>query len=188
MEGKSVISLKVTEEQKELIYAMWAHNEWNVELANDETGNGNLCAQCNRNLPAQLGPEDNIDGHDFHIASQEGEAECPHCLFRPCVTSQCFRQLWWETENHEPCDDNGQFRKEHYKRFWVMLLNRGAWQDPRYQAKKALALQEDANRQHNVWIGPSRSHPRDIMPRCIVSLVRQWLPNATKPYMGHRWA
>ena len=64
-----------------------------------------------------------------------------------------------------------------------MLLNWGAWQDPSYQVKTALALQEVANRQHNVWIGPSRSHTRYIMPPCVVSLVRQWLPNAS----GHTW-
>ena len=187
-EEKSTLSLRVTEDQKLLIYSMWAHYDWEVELADvSQASSESVCAQCNGNMAVTTGPNEDPDPVDFHIPPQEGEAECPYCLCQPCVTSECFRQFWWETENYAPNDDNSRFRKEHYKRFWVMLLNRGIWRDPRYLARKATALQQDLGRRETAWTGPQK-HPRDLIPKCVLTLVRQWLPNATKPYMGHRWS
>ena len=29
--------------------------------------------------------------------------KCPHCLCRPCITSECFSQGWWASESERPC-------------------------------------------------------------------------------------
>ncbi|CAH1774113.1 unnamed protein product [Owenia fusiformis] len=113
-----------------------------------------------------------------------GTDECPHCFCAPCCTSEQFRQLWWQTETSEPHERNSTARKKCYKKFWVMLQHRGAWRHPRYVSKKQLALQTDARRNLYVYHG----HRRDIMPDCIVRLVRGWLPNPGGiDYMGHLW-
>ncbi len=67
-----------------------------------------------------------------------------------------------------------------------MLLHRGAWEKPTYKQKKAAALCED--RRNNTWSGPNSKYPRDIMPECVLKLIRGWLPNPPSIlYMGHRW-
>ena len=77
---------------------------------------------------------------------------------------------------------NSGLRKEHYKRFWTMLFHRGAWNDDRYLLMKTDALARDHRTQRFDW------HRRDIMPKCVVTLVRHWFPNPGGfPYMGHMW-
>ena len=61
--------------------------------------------------------------------------------------------------------------QEHYKRFWTMLLHQGVWNDDRYVVMKADAMSRDPRWQRYDW------HKRDIMPKCVVSLVRHWFPN-----------
>ena len=130
MDEKStdILSLRVTQEQRELIYAMWAHYDWDVEIA------PNLCSGCQGDKPPIVtvccANDDDIGPQDPRIPPIEGEQECPFCLCRPCVTNEQYRQAWWETDNFEPNDKNSSYRKEHYRRFWVMLLIRGVWHDP----------------------------------------------------------
>ena len=77
---------------------------------------------------------------------------------------------------------NAQLRKDKYKRFWTMLFHRNVWKDPRYRERKRRALQHDPRRKNYVY------HKRDIMPKCVIDLVRHWLPNLNnQPYMGHMW-
>jgi hypothetical protein len=45
-------------------------------------------------------------------------------------------QLWWHANTEEPHLRNSGLRKEHYKRFWTMLLHRGVWNDDRYIVMK----------------------------------------------------
>ena len=88
----------------------------------------------------------------------------------------------WEDNNEAPCRRNSALRKEKYKRFWTMMFHRDAWKDPHYQAEKLRALRADPRHRKYEW------HRRDIMPKCVLSLVRQWFPNpAGVPYMGHLW-
>lgn len=70
-----------------------------------------------------------------------------------------------------------------YKFFWTMLFHRGViFLDERYRERKLNVLQLDP-RFTNV-----ASHRRDILPECVVNLVRVWFPNPKNiPYMGHRW-
>ena len=176
-ELKSTISIRVNDEQRQLIAAMWAHNDWELEIvgpsASDtvsEMENGEDHA------PPPIPPL---------IPRNENEDECSMCLCKPCVTSTRFQQAWWPEEAHPPHRTNHKCRKPIYKRFWVMLANRGAWRDPRYVDKKQqtlIGILPDV-----AWVGPG-IHPRDIMPDCVLKLVRTWFPNPSgQPYMGHLW-
>ena len=62
------------------------------------------------------------------------------------------------------------------------MYHRDAWKDLRYLAEKLKALQADPRHRKNEW------RRRDIMPKCVLSLVRTWFPNPDGvPYMGHLW-
>lgn len=176
MDGGKVY-ICVSQEQRELIHAMFHHNGWEVqEMEMPDPGENNSQVSL---------PDEELE---YRIPPIEGEMECEHCLSRPCVTSERYKQLWWEDREHAPSRRNSKKRKVHYKRFWVMLLHRGVWKDPRYIQRKNNAAQQD--NLDMVWSGPAGCfHPRDIMPKCVLGLVRRWLPNLpTQPYMGHRWS
>ena len=102
---------------------------------------------------------------------------------KPCITNEQNRQLWWETENHPSNQRNTGLRKDKYKRFWTMMFHREVWKDPRYLAEKTRVLQRDRRFRNNFeW------HRRDIMPKCVLELVREWFPNPLGvPYLGHLW-
>ena len=170
-----VVSIVVTREQQEVIQAVFMHNDWDyMEVGERE--------QYYRN---QDGDEEEIPG--MIIPQIQDADECQYCLCKPCITDVSNSQLWWEQEPQEPHTRNSGIRKGVYKRFWTMLFHRMAWNDPRYMAKKAAVLNQDANRRYNVWAG-GRLNKRDIMPECVLKVVRGWYPNpAHLQYMGHRW-
>ena len=63
-----------------------------------------------------------------------------------------------------------------------MIYHRDVLKDPRYLAEKLKAMQADPRHQNY------EGHRRDIMPKCVLSLVRMWFPNPDgMPYMGHLW-
>ena len=72
-----------------------------------------------------------------------------------------------------------------------MLQRRGAFHDDRYVTRKQQALQRDPSHNNFVWIADSHknyNHRRDIMPNCVLHVVRSWYPNPAKvAYMGHMW-
>ena len=161
MEEKTLLSIYVTEEQKELLYAVWAHNDWEVEEVDSSQ-----VAQATEELSDII--------TDYTEEQSSSEAECEHCLCRPCITNESNKQLWWEDRNHAPCQRNNMLRKPIYKRFWTMLLHRRVWEDPRYLARKQHAMATNPRAQATA--GPSK-HRRDIMPECVLKLVRGWYPN-----------
>ena len=62
-----------------------------------------------------------------------------------------------------------------------MISRRNAWADGRYIAKKTQQLNQ--NNEHLVWTS------REIMPDCVLTLVRNLFPNPSgRLYMGHKWA
>ena len=169
MGDRELVQLWVTEEQRLLIEAMWMHNGWDLEFDNDDNDDNN---------------DNIIDEHPVIVQPVNGLMECQFCFSRPCVTDDRFTQLWWD-QAHAPHRDNSKKRKSLYKRFWVMLANRGAWNDPRYLERKELSL--EGQLENPVWVGPG-ARARDIMPQCVLDLVRHWWPNPqNQPYMGHRW-
>ena len=117
----------------------------------------------------------------FRISPVLSRDRCPHCFCQPCVTDETNRQQWWPQESRNPNDCNSIPRKDCYRRFWAMMSHRGVWEIEDYVRKKELALQ-DQDEENVIW-------QRDIMPDCVLKLVRSWFPNLPKtPYMGHKWA
>jgi hypothetical protein len=72
--------------------------------------------------------------------------------------------MWWHDRTEAPHQRSSGLRKEHYKRFWTMLLHRSAWNDI-YLLMKTDDLAIDHRTQRFDW------HKRDIMPKCVVTLL-----------------
>ena len=116
----------------------------------------------------------------YHIAPIETESKCPYCFCQPCITHELNRQLWWGNGSKEPHVENSGLRKRCYQRFWAMMTHRHVWNTEEYIIKKEQML---AGQNHqNVIVF------RDIMPDCVLKVVRGWFPNPKNiPYMGHKW-
>ena len=170
-----VVSIVMTREQQEVVQAVFMHNEWEYIEVGEREKHYNMEGDSEIEMPGRI------------IPHKEDADECPYCFCRPCITDQSNRQFWWEDESQDAHDRNSGIRKGLYKKFCTMLFHRMAWHDPRYMAKKAAALAQDANRRYNVWAG-GRTNKRDIMPDCVLKLMRGWYPNPPHlQYMGHRW-
>lgn len=154
------ITLEVTKEQKMAIMSFINFNSWEIPVTNAEEPSASASDE---GFPIQR-----------HV---DGEKECPECFCSPCMTDESKRQMWWPEETAREQLSNAPARKRLYRRFWAMMSNCGAWADPRYLQKKALA-----RRSNTTW------HRRELMPKCILDKCRDWLPNPNKiPYMGHKW-
>lgn len=166
-EDTSIITLRVNSDQRESIIQFINFNEWELEeMICEENTTGN----------------EDISADDFCIPQSQNCDECEHCFCKPCITDGRNTQMWWPSEPALPDRRNTSFRKEKYKFFWTMLFHRGVFLDERYRERKLNVLQLDP-RFTNV-----ASHRRDILPECVVNLVRVWFPNPKNiPYMGHRW-
>lgn len=170
-EDTSIITLRVNSDQRESIIQFINFNEWELEemiCEENTTGNEDISA-------------DDFE-RTFCIPQSQNCDECEHCFCKPCITDGRNRQMWWPSEPALPDRRNTSFRKEKYKFFWTMLFHRGVFLDERYRERKLNVLQLDP-RFTNV-----ASHRRDILPECVVNLVRVWFPNPKNiPYMRHRW-
>ena len=121
----------------------------------------------------------------FVVHPIEGSEKCRHCLSMPCVTNERFQQGWWPRHHEEPHGRNSSLRKVAYKKFWTMLLHRDLWRNPEYLVRKVQALAVDERRRQLVWSGYNK---RDIMPDCVITIVRHWYPNIRdQQYLGHKW-
>ena len=195
MEVKRNITLNVSELQLEAIRHFFMHNEWEFDFCESPVSRIGGTATVNKTsgvdkdtqtewniseLRVCQSAEHGETEDPFVISQNEDAEECPFCLCKPCITDERNRQMWWETETYLPHQRNSRIRKDKYRRFWTMLLHRGVWDDQRYIERKQRALEHDGQNQE--W------HRRDILPSCVVNLVRGWLPNPKdKPYMGHLW-
>ena len=196
-------TLSLTQEQVQFIESIWEARGWDLNLDQVEsdrpsytttgiqsTEKHGSCEHCGAlTVPASESTDnETIDnnGCAYHIEGDNTQEECPWCPCQPCVTDISSKQLWWESECRASNAENSKLWKNHYQRFWVMLLHRGAWNKDAYKQKKSAAMR---SRSVHAWVGPNTKHPRDIMPDCVLSMVRKWLPNpATVPYMGHKWS
>ncbi|KAK3084789.1 hypothetical protein FSP39_019086 [Pinctada imbricata] len=165
---KFKVSLMITEEQKSRIFELFEENDWEIEEVPESQ---------------DTAPMEVDSGYEpFRIPQDDNSTECVYCFCKPCITDERNRQLWWETENHAARQNNHALRKEKYKSFWTMLFHRGVFLDPRYMAIKEEALKRDPRRRNLLW------HRRDILPKCVLEMVRSWFPNPVGvPYMGHMW-
>ena len=123
------------------------------------------------------GDDDDNDGSDGESDDSAEFDGCLECLCNPCVTTH--RQAWLgdAVASH---NRNADLRKKRYKHFWQMLDRRQAWIHPMYIRRKA----QPFNRQDDTVVYTVG----EIMPRCVVDLVRSLFPNPPgRPYMGHKW-
>ena len=105
------MTLEVTEEQRETIFNLFQHNDWDY--------NEIVITNRNEDLEDNEAGNDLVD--DFSIAQSSEHEECPHSLCRPCITDENNRQVWWEHEKQLPHDRNSFLRKGNYKRFWILV-------------------------------------------------------------------
>ena len=103
------------------------------------------------------------------------------CFLSPCVTT--YRQLWLSDPPAHPHPRNSELRKQWYRKFWKLVDMNGGWTHHKYIRKKRrpFGLDDSAT----VWVGVGSV--REIMPQCILNLVRRIYPNPPEqPYMGLR--
>lgn len=187
--NKIRLTVDFTAEQLEAVRIFFNYNDWDFEEISSSDTSGRLSTNCAVSTQTQssdsnisVESQDDQPAPEFHIDQDLSANECAYCFCRPCITSETNRQFWWETDEAPPSGNNHGLRKEKYKRFWTMMFHRGVWDEPRYKLKKQIALQSDPRLRNYVW------HRRDIMPKCVLTTVRQWLPNPEGlPYMGHMW-
>ena len=163
------VLLRVNSEQRDAITQLFEDNNWNLEVFTMTEDEGQ-------------GAENFVRTYRIEQSQDPEHDECPYCLCRPCITDETNRQLWWEPAPIPPSIHNHSLRKERYKYFWTMLFHRGVFLDERYQNRKLQAMQADPRLRNEVC------HRRDLLPKCVIGLVREWFPNLPGiPYMGHRW-
>lgn len=111
----------------------------------------------------------------YRIMPSPDALQCQFCLCRPCVIDESNRQSWWKTQSDEPTVESSYLRKKAYYKFYTMLYHRGLWSNEQYLERKKAA-------------GHQLRFKREIMPECVLNLVRSWHPNPdNRAYMGHRW-
>ena len=79
--GPIYAALIVTEEQRDAIAKLYQENRRSFSTISN-----------------------NQDKSRILIPQSETDPECQYCLYRPCITNECNRQLWWEHHNHVPSD------------------------------------------------------------------------------------
>ena len=194
MEEQREVLLQLTREQSEIISDFINFNNWNTEniiVRNDweteseiaQTATHSETVTQQENTPPQ-GPSIVVSGGgggDHDPSNGQGNAgECDHCFCTPCITSN--RQAWLG-DGALPHMRNTAIRKTKYRKFWTLLSGANAWFHPRYLDKKRRVLQVHATSD----LGEIYTK-REIMPQCVLDLVRGLYPNLPgRPYMGHRW-
>lgn len=186
MTDNQKLSLLVTEEQRNTIRHLFEHYEWEFNEANSTQDNACVNQSTQTNEDENADSQDNQPGMEdenrFIIQHDQDCAECPFCFCKPCITNERNKQLWWEDNSQPRHQRNHSLRKEKYKYFWTMMYHRDVWRDDRYQLRKRQALDRDPKFRNYIY------HKRDIMPNCVLKLVRGWHPNPENvPYMGHLW-
>ena len=175
------IPLYLSSEQLETIRSLFSHYDWDFEKSMSDGAKRLKCKNIDT-LPDDTSSDNIPANNGYYIPAVEGSDICPHCLSGPCITHEENRQMWWPEHAKPAHMENSKERKKLYKKFWTMCYHRGVWQHPVYKDRKERALGGDPTRKRYTW------HRRDLMPQCIIKLLRGWLPNpATVPYMGHFW-
>jgi hypothetical protein len=91
---KTILASEVTEEQKETIYHLFSHNNWDFHEIEIKVNKNNVTGEIN-----QTRTPENFD--DFSIEQNDDFDECQYCLCKPCITHEDNRQMWWEELNVE---------------------------------------------------------------------------------------
>jgi len=172
---QNLITLQLSNEQQARLMEFIRDQHWNEDVIRP-------------NLPEENANDNQLENirvnPQFYIPPGEGD-KCKECFCTPCITNEANRQRWWCEENSEPANGNNSLRKACYYKFWTMMYHRGIWSLPDYIVKKEAALTGARANQNQ----PPVRIQREIMPKCVLTLVRTWHPNvAGIPYMGHKWS
>lgn len=119
----SMLSLNVTQEQRNTIEALFNHNNWNFVPVEDDIVGETEELDHELLAPRSCQPKSN----------DPNDNKCIHCICRPCITSDRFRQLWWPIQCHPARRRNSSLRRNLYKKYWTMLYHRGVWAMEEYQ-------------------------------------------------------
>lgn len=208
---KREIKLNITKEQFWAIYHFFNYNDWDLQDAIVQSEWG---FEEDQNVGVDAGAitrtdisdndddvdddnnEDDQNPMDNHLQDnfqdnghgEEGynnggnnlqqENMCQQCYLSPCITT--YHQSWLG-HGAEPNARNAPLRKKKYKLFWKVISDRGGWLHPTYLEKKQRLLHRTMD-DNIVWT------PREIMPECVLNLVRGLYPNPPgQGYMGHKW-
>lgn len=169
-ESEAIITLQVSQQQKTELMEWISGREWNKDAVLGVVEyDGSL-------------EEIKVTPRKPMEREKEGSEICEHCYCAPCVTDITNKQQWWPEADSEPKIGNNVKRKNIYYKFWTMLYHRGVWNFPQYILKKQNML-STATRLSGKTVR------REIMPDCVMGMVRRWYPNIDgQPYMGHRWS
>lgn len=111
---------------------------------------------------------------------------CPECFISPCVTQEVLGQSWFADVPLPAHKRNSPLRKVIYHRIWTVIGRLGGWRNHLYLEKKQRLLTEARGRQAD--FETLVRVRREIIPDCVLDLVRSRYPNPPKqPYMGHKW-
>lgn len=112
--------------------------------------------------------------------------KCHDCFLQPCVTY--FHQSWLVAPKPAQAENTNTGGRKTYTKFWSTMNYRGGWQEPNYQAKMRELQKAGYCDETTVWATALGSVQREIMPECVLTLVRSLHPNPPEqPYTGHRW-
>ena len=144
-----------------------------------EADSGRPTAVSGVSVPAVSGAGVDVEGPACQGQSDGfGTQECA-VFCSPCVTD--VRQQWFWNGQKAHCRHSG-IRKRLYRKYWSMMNTRGAWRHPLYLRKRADMMLRDHVDDSVVKV------QRDIMPDCVLQLVRNLYPNPHGiPYLGHKW-
>lgn len=171
-----------------LVPTLFGHYDWKLEELNDGNNTENNSSENNNqntsNATEREGNNDPVSGSvDDDIQSgavgQIPDNVCVHCFCDPCVTGN---PQAWLGNGQNPHPRNSGIRKRIYKKFWKLMNDRNAFSCPHYIQKKSRMLARDEVDEYVVTVA------REIMPDCVLSVVRGLYPNPpSQPYMGHKW-
>jgi hypothetical protein len=88
-------------------------------------------------------------------------------------------QARWLRHGQHPSIHNSAIRRAIYRWFWQVIDNLGGWRIQEYVSYKIALAHGDESIVY---------HQREVMPNCVVKLVRGKYPNPSGvPYMEHKW-
>ncbi|KAK3106286.1 hypothetical protein FSP39_016937 [Pinctada imbricata] len=194
MSEQREVLLHLTKEQSEIIAEFINFNNWDADkiiVKNDWKTDSESDSQIetvvqvpDSQRPSSSGGGDGGGDGDHDPPSNEGieanPGECEHCFCVPCITT--YTQAWLGS-GAQPHMRNSAIRKVKYRKFWKLMSSYNAWIHPRYLEKKRTMLQQNNPRD----LGEMYTL-REIMPECVLDVVRDLYPNPPgRPYMGHMW-
>ncbi|MES9904386.1 MAG: hypothetical protein ABW168_17130 [Sedimenticola sp.] len=185
------MSLLVTEEQECGIRAFFHHSNWDfIEVTDGENhrtespSGSSKANEYGSSLTNSSGTCTNTDTEQQelseHIIDDDLDTnECQFCLRSPCVITD--EQSWLGKAKRLDINNN-KLRKLGYKTFWTILERRNAWRCKQYLQKNMRKLKRSAIDETVVQM------KREIVPECVLTLVRNLFPNPSGiPYVGHCW-